>query len=89
MKAHNLMQAIARANRVTWGKIAGSRYNGMLKACVKRWHTLGDEVETEGGPLWFIEELGGPCKPWKSGEAPGFDPAPRAQRLSRSCLGML
>ena len=42
MKAHTLMQAIARANRVYPGKDFGLivDYNGMLKACAKPWRSM-------------------------------------------------
>ena len=53
MKAHNLMQAIARANRVYPGKDCGVivDYNGMLKSLREALaqYALGDEDEGGGG----------------------------------------
>jgi len=62
MKAHNLMQAIARANRVYPGKACGVivDYNGMLKSLRKALaqYALGDEEEGgTGGIVAPIEEL--------------------------------
>ena len=63
MKAHNLMQAIARANRVFPGKDCGVivDYNGMLKSLREALaqYALGDEDEDgEGGGIVApIEEL--------------------------------
>jgi type I restriction enzyme R subunit len=63
MKAHNLMQAIARANRVYPGKDCGIivDYNGMLKSLREALaqYALGDEEEGggDGGIVAPIEEL--------------------------------
>ena len=63
MKAHNLMQAIARANRVFPGKDCGVivDYNGMLKSLRQALaqYALGDEDEGggAGGIVAPIEEL--------------------------------
>jgi type I restriction enzyme R subunit len=66
MKAHNLMQAIARANRVYPGKDCGVivDYNGMLKSLREALaqYALGDEEEggeggAGGGVVTPIEEL--------------------------------
>ena len=63
MKAHNLMQAIARANRVYPGKDCGVivDYNGMLKSLREALaqYALGDEEEGggDGGIVAPIEEL--------------------------------
>lgn len=62
MKAHTLMQAIARANRVFPGKDCGVivDYNGMLKSLREALaqYALGDEDEGgEGGIVAPIEEL--------------------------------
>lgn len=62
MKAHNLMQAIARANRVFPGKDCGVivDYNGMLKSLREALaqYALGDEDDgTGGGIVAPIEEL--------------------------------
>ena len=63
MKAHNLMQAIARANRVFPGKDCGVivDYNGMLKSLREALaqYALGDEEEggEDGGIVAPIEEL--------------------------------
>jgi type I restriction enzyme R subunit len=62
MKAHNLMQAIARANRVFPGKDCGVivDYNGMLKSLREALaqYALGDEDEDgSGGIVAPIEEL--------------------------------
>jgi len=63
MKAHNLMQAIARANRVFPGKARGVivDYNGMLKSLREALaqYALGDENDGggEGGIVAPIEEL--------------------------------
>jgi len=62
MKAHNLMQAIARANRVFPGKDCGLivDYNGMLKSLRKALaqYALGDEEGGDGGEIVApIEEL--------------------------------
>ncbi len=62
MKAHNLMQAIARANRVFPGKDCGVivDYNGMLKSLREALaqYALGDEDDGEGGGIVApIEEL--------------------------------
>ncbi|MEX0880591.1 MAG: HsdR family type I site-specific deoxyribonuclease, partial [Thermoanaerobaculia bacterium] len=63
MKAHNLMQAIARANRIYPGKEFGVivDYNGMLKSlrAALAQYALGDEEESGGGPgiVEPIEEL--------------------------------
>ena len=63
MKAHNLMQAIARANRVYPGKDCGVivDYNGMLKSLREALaqYALGDEDEggEGGGIVAPIEEL--------------------------------
>jgi type I restriction enzyme, R subunit len=65
MKAHTLMQAIARANRIFPGKDCGVivDYNGMLKSLRKALaqYSLGDEDESgEGaGVVAPIEELAG------------------------------
>ena len=60
MKAHNLMQAIARANRVFPGKDCGVivDYNGMLKSLREALaqYALGDD-ETEDDVVAPIEEL--------------------------------
>lgn len=62
MKAHNLMQAIARANRVYPGKDCGVivDYNGMLKSLREALaqYALGDEEDGDGGGIVApIEEL--------------------------------
>jgi type I restriction enzyme R subunit len=63
MKAHNLMQAIARANRVFPGKDCGVivDYNGMLKSLREALaqYALGDEDDGSGGGgiVAPIEEL--------------------------------
>jgi len=63
MKAHNLMQAIARANRVYPGKDCGVivDYNGMLKSLRKALsqYAVGDGEENgpDGGIVAPIEEL--------------------------------
>ena len=61
MKAHNLMQAIARANRVFPGKDCGVivDYNGMLKSLREALaqYALGDEDDGGGGIVAPIEEL--------------------------------
>jgi type I restriction enzyme R subunit len=62
MKAHNLMQAIARANRVFPGKDCGVivDYNGMLKSLREALaqYALGDEDEGGGGGIVApIEDL--------------------------------
>jgi type I restriction enzyme R subunit len=62
MKAHNLMQAIARANRVYPGKDCGVivDYNGMLKSLREALaqYALGDEEEGGGGGIVVpIEQL--------------------------------
>jgi type I restriction enzyme R subunit len=63
MKAHNLMQAIARANRVFPGKDAGVivDYNGMLKSLREALaqYALGDGDDSSGagGVVAPIEEL--------------------------------
>jgi type I restriction enzyme R subunit len=62
MKAHALMQAIARANRVFPGKDCGVivDYNGMLKSLREALaqYALGDEDDGTGGDLVApIEEL--------------------------------
>lgn len=62
MKAHNLMQAIARANRVFPGKDCGVivDYNGMLKSlrAALAQYALGDEDDGAGGGIVApIEEL--------------------------------
>jgi len=63
MKAHTLMQAIARANRVYPGKDCGVivDYNGMLKslrAALAQYATGDDEEDGEGGEIVApIEEL--------------------------------
>jgi type I restriction enzyme R subunit len=63
MKAHNLMQAIARANRVYPGKDCGVivDYNGMLKSLREALaqYALGDEEEGDDGSgiVAPIEEL--------------------------------
>ena len=63
MKAHNLMQAIARANRVFPGKDCGVivDYNGMLKSLREALaqYALGDEDDGAGGDdiVAPIEEL--------------------------------
>jgi type I restriction enzyme R subunit len=62
MRAHNLMQAIARANRVFPGKDCGVivDYNGMLKSLREALaqYALGDEDDgTGGGIVAPIEEL--------------------------------
>jgi type I restriction enzyme R subunit len=55
MKAHNLMQAIARANRVYPGKDCGVivDYNGMLKSLREALaqYALGDEEDGDGGGI--------------------------------------
>jgi type I restriction enzyme R subunit len=61
MKAHNLMQAIARANRVYPGKDCGVivDYNGMLKSLREALaqYALGDDGGGEGDIVAPIEEL--------------------------------
>jgi len=61
MKAHNLMQAIARANRVFPGKDCGVivDYNGMLKSLREALaqYALGDDEQGGGGIVAPIEEL--------------------------------
>src|SRR5215210_6875401 len=63
MKAHTLMQAIARANRVFPGKECGVivDYNGMLKSlrAALAQYATGDEDDGggEGGIVGPIEEL--------------------------------
>src|SRR4030042_2816521 len=62
MKAHTLMQAIARANRVFPGKDCGVivDYNGMLKSLREALaqYALGDEEGGKGGEIAApIEEL--------------------------------
>ena len=63
MRAHNLMQAIARANRVYPGKDCGVivDYNGMLKSlrAALAQYAVGDGEEggTDGGIIAPIEEL--------------------------------
>ena len=62
MKAHTLMQAIARANRVYPGKDCGVivDYNGMLKAlraALADYATGGDEAGEEAEPIAPIEVL--------------------------------
>ena len=62
MKAHNLMQAIARANRVYPGKDCGVivDYNGMLKSLRKALaqYALGDDADDDDDELVApIEEL--------------------------------
>ncbi len=62
MKAHTLMQAIARANRVYPGKDCGVivDYNGMLKAlraALADYATDGDEAGGEAEPIAPIEVL--------------------------------
>ncbi len=62
MKAHNLMQAISRANRVYPGKDCGVivDYNGMLKSLREALaqYALGDEDDGAGGGIVApIEEL--------------------------------
>jgi type I restriction enzyme, R subunit len=61
MKAHNLMQAIARANRVFPGKDCGVivDYNGMLKSLREALaqYALGDEDEGGSDIVAPIEEL--------------------------------
>jgi type I restriction enzyme R subunit len=62
MKAHNLMQAIARANRVFPGKDCGVivDYNGMLKSLRQALaqYALGDDADDDGDELVApIEEL--------------------------------
>ena len=62
MKAHNLMQAIARANRVYPGKDCGVivDYNGMLKSLREALaqYALGEEDESDGDAIVApIEEL--------------------------------
>jgi type I restriction enzyme R subunit len=62
MKAHNLMQAIARANRVFPGKDCGVivDYNGMLKSLREALaqYALGDDDEGDGGDIVApIEQL--------------------------------
>jgi type I restriction enzyme, R subunit len=62
MKAHNLMQAIARANRVFPGKDCGVivDYNGMLKSLREALaqYALGDDGDAgDGGIVAPIEEL--------------------------------
>jgi type I restriction enzyme R subunit len=57
MKAHSLMQAIARANRVYPGKDCGVivDYNGMLKSLREALaqYALGEEDDGNGGaPSW-------------------------------------
>jgi len=55
MKAHTLMQAIARANRVFPGKDCGVivDYNGMLKSLREALaqYALGDDEDAEGGDI--------------------------------------
>ena len=61
MKAHTLMQAIARANRVYPGKDCGVivDYNGMLKSLCEALaqYATGDEDEGDGEIVAPIEEL--------------------------------
>ena len=61
MRAHNLMQAIARANRVYPGKDCGVivDYNGMLKSLREALaqYALGDDGGGEGDIVAPIEEL--------------------------------
>jgi type I restriction enzyme R subunit len=62
MKAHNLMQAIARANRVYPGKDCGLivDYNGMLKSLREAMaqYALGDDEDGDSGKIAApIEEL--------------------------------
>lgn len=61
MKAHTLMQAIARANRVYPGKVCGVivDYNGMLKALQEALaqYALGDDQEGPETIVAPIEEL--------------------------------
>ena len=61
MKSHNLMQAIARANRVFPGKDCGVivDYNGMLKSLREALaqYALGDEDDGGGVIVAPIEEL--------------------------------
>jgi type I restriction enzyme, R subunit len=61
MKAHNLMQAIARANRVFPGKECGVivDYNGMLKSLREALaqYAMGDDDDGAGGVVAPIEEL--------------------------------
>jgi type I restriction enzyme R subunit len=62
MKAHNLMQAIARANRVYPGKDCGVivDYNGMLKSlrAALAQYALGDDDDGHGGDIVApLEEL--------------------------------
>lgn len=61
MKAHNLMQAIARVNRIFPGKDCGVivDYNGVLKSLREALaqYALGDEGDTEDEIISPIEEL--------------------------------
>src|SRR5436309_7407676 len=62
MRAHNLMQAIARANRVYPGKAAGIivDYNGMLKSLRQALAQYAGDDEDEGGedePAAPIDDL--------------------------------
>src|SRR5574341_2660390 len=63
MKAHNLMEAVARANRVCPGKDGGVivDYNGMLKSLREALaqYAYGDEEGGEGNVVAPIEELVG------------------------------
>jgi type I restriction enzyme R subunit len=61
MKAHNLMQAIARANRIYPGKDCGLivDYNGMLKSLREALadYAIGGEGSSDDSPVTPIEEL--------------------------------
>ena len=61
MRAHTLMQAIARANRVYPGKACGLivDYNGMLKSLREALaqYALGDDADGGGEPAGPIEDL--------------------------------
>ncbi len=61
MKAHNLMQAIARANRIYPGKDCGLivDYNGMLKSLREALadYAIGDEGDGDDSPVTPVEEL--------------------------------
>jgi type I restriction enzyme R subunit len=62
MKAHTLMQAIARANRVFPGKVCGVivDYNGMLKSLREAiaQYALGDDGEEGGGGDQIVGPIG-------------------------------
>ena len=92
MKAHNLMQAIARANRVYPGKDCGVivDYNGMLKSLREALaqYALGDEDEGGGDGEHRGADRGTGCercsrpsrRPRSTCAALGFDADPAARR---------